>query len=171
MKQSEFLQNILPFKDKAYRLAKRLLVSSDEAEDAVQEMYYKLWKNKQQLASHTNIEAMAMTVTKNYCLDRLKSKQAGNMTLTHSNFTEKETPLEKKVEQRDNVTNIHKWMEELPQQQKIIMQLRDIEQYEFKEIAEIVQLSEGAIRTTLSRARKTIKNKLIKAHQYGMATR
>ncbi len=170
MKQSEFLQNILPFKDKAYRLAKRLLVSSDEAEDALQEMYYKLWKNKDQLTKYKNMEAMAMTITKNYCLDRLKSKQAGNMTLIHSNYQEKETSLEKKVEERDSVANVHKWINELPQQQKMIMQLRDIEQYEFKEIAEVLQLSEGTIRVALSRARKTIKNKLIKAHQYGMAS-
>ncbi len=170
MKQSEFLQHILPFKDKAYRLAKRLLVSSDEAEDALQEMYYKLWKNKDKLTKYKNIEAMAMTITKNYCLDRLKSKQAGNMTLIHSNYQEKETSLEKKVEERDSVANIHKWIDELPQQQKMIMQLRDIEQYEFKEIAEVLQLNEGTIRVALSRARKTIKNKLIKAHQYGMAS-
>ncbi len=171
MKQSEFLKHIIPFKDKAYRLAKRLLVSSDEAEDAVQEMYYKLWKNKNQMASYKNVEAVAMTITKNYCLDRLKSKQAGNLTLIHTEFEGNTTSLDKKVEEKDSVSNIHRWIAELPEQQKMVMQLRDIEQYEFKEIAEVLQLSEGTIRVTLSRARKTIKNKLIKAHQYGMASK
>ncbi|MBS9766920.1 MAG: RNA polymerase sigma factor [Flavobacteriaceae bacterium] len=170
MTESEFLQHIIPFKNKAYRLAKRLLVSSDEAEDAIQEMYYKLWKNKDKIISYKNTESVAMTITKNYCLDRLKSKQAGNLTLIHNDFEENETSLEKKVEEKDSVSNIHKWIAELPEQQKMVMQLRDIEQYEFSEIAEILQLSEGTIRVALSRARKTIKNKLITAHQYGVAT-
>ena len=46
MKQSEFLKTVMPFKDKVFRLAKRLLVSTEEAEDATQELYFKLWKNK-----------------------------------------------------------------------------------------------------------------------------
>ena len=76
MKQKEFLATVLPFKDKLYRLAKRLLVSSEEAEDAVQEVYLKLWKGKHQIKNYKNPEAFAITMTKNYCFDRLKSKQA-----------------------------------------------------------------------------------------------
>ena len=76
MKQKEFLSTVLPFKDKLYRLAKRLLVSSDEAEDAVQEIFLKLWNGKEKIGKYKNPEAFAMTMTKNYCLDRLKSKQA-----------------------------------------------------------------------------------------------
>lgn len=170
MKQSEFIKTILPFKDKAYRLAKRLLTSADEAEDAVQEMYYKLWKNKEKMSAYKSVEAVAMTITKNYCLDRLKSKQAANITLVHSNYKEKTTSLEKQIEEKDSVSNVHRWINELPEQQKIIMQLRDIEQYEFSEIADVLKISEGAIRVSLSRARKTIKEKLIKAHNYGTAS-
>jgi len=46
LEQKEFLNIILPCKDTLYRLAKRLLVSSDEAEDAVQEVFLKLWKGR-----------------------------------------------------------------------------------------------------------------------------
>ena len=85
MNQSDFLKVVLPFKDKVFRLAKRFLVSTEEAEDATQELLFKLWKNKDKLADYRNIEAFAMTMTKNYCYDRLKSKQASNLTLIHSN--------------------------------------------------------------------------------------
>ena len=74
---------------KVFRLAKRLLVSTEEAEDATQELFFKLWRNKEKLAEYKNVEAFAMTMTKNYCYDRLKSKQAGNLTLVHSNYKEK----------------------------------------------------------------------------------
>ena len=56
-------------------MAKRLLVSTDEAEDATQELYLKLWRNKAKLKDYNNVEAFAMTMTKNYCLDQLKGKK------------------------------------------------------------------------------------------------
>ena len=86
MKQKDFVATVLPFKDKLYRLAKRLLVSSDEAEDAVQEVYLKLWKGREVIHKYKSPEAFAMTMTKNYCLDRLKSKQASNLKIVHSNY-------------------------------------------------------------------------------------
>ncbi|MCH2032716.1 MAG: sigma-70 family RNA polymerase sigma factor [Tenacibaculum sp.] len=169
MKQSDFLKVVLPFKDKVFRLAKRLLVSTEEAEDATQELYFKLWRNKEKLADYKNVEAFAMTMTKNYCFDRLKSKQASNLTLVHSNYKEKDTSLEKKIEYKDSVSNVHKLIENLPEQQKIIIQLRDIEQYDFDEICEMVDMKPTAVRVALSRARKTIREALIKQHNYGVS--
>ncbi|WP_299621666.1 RNA polymerase sigma factor [uncultured Tenacibaculum sp.] len=169
MNQSDFLKSVLPFKDKVFRLAKRLLVSTEEAEDATQELYFKLWRNKEKLADYRNVEAFAMTMTKNYCFDRLKSKQAGNLTLVHSNYKEKDTALEKKIEYKDSVNQVHKLIENLPEQQKIIIQLRDIEQYDFDEICEMVNMKPTAVRVALSRARKTIREALIKKHNYGVS--
>jgi RNA polymerase sigma-70 factor (ECF subfamily) len=168
MKQSEFLTTVLPFKDKVFRLAKRLLVSSEEAEDATQELYFKLWKNKGKLANYKNVEAFAMTMTKNYCFDRLKSKQASNLTLVHSNYKEKETGLETKIEQQDSVSQVHELIAKLPEQQKLVIQLRDIEQYDFDEIAKMLDMKPTAVRVTLSRARKTIREELVKQHNYGI---
>jgi len=169
MKQSEFLETVLPFKDKVFRLAKRLLVSVEEAEDATQELYMKLWKNKKQIQNYKNVEAFAMTMTKNYCFDRLKSKQASNLTLVHSNYEEKGTSLQRKIELNDSVSKVHQLIDNLPEQQRLIIQLRDIEQYEFDEIAKLLNMKPTAIRVALSRARKTIKEQLIKQHNYGVS--
>lgn len=169
MNQSDFLKVVLPFKDKVYRLAKRLLVSSEEAEDATQELFFKLWKSKEKLEEYKNVEAFAMTMTKNYCYDRLKSKQASNLTLVHSNYKEKDTSLDKKVEYQDSVNQVHKLIEELPEQQKLVIQLRDIEQYDFDEICEMVNMKPTAVRVALSRARKSIREELIKQHNYGIS--
>jgi len=169
MKQSEFLKTVTPFKDKVFRLAKRLLVSTEEAEDATQELYFKLWKNKEKLEGYKSVEAFAMTMTKNYCFDRLKSKQASNLTLIHSNYKEKDTSLDRRTDLNDSVSIVHQLIENLPEQQKMIIQLRDIEQYEYAEIAEMINLKPTAIRVSLSRARKTIKEQLIKQHNYGIS--
>lgn len=168
MNQSDFLKVILPFKDKVYRLSKRLLVSSEEAEDATQELFFKLWKNREKIADYKNPEAFAMTMTKNYCYDRLKSKQASNISLVHSNYREKETSLEKKIEYKDTVDYVRRLIEKLPKQQRLIIQLRDIEQYDYPEICQILDMNPTAVRVTLSRARNTIREQLIKQHSYGV---
>ncbi len=169
MNQSDFLKVVLPFKDKVFRLAKRLLVSREEAEDATQELLFKLWKSREKIADYNNVEAFAMTMTKNYCYDRLKSKQASNLTLVHSNYKEKDTSLDKKIEHQDSVNQVHQLIEKLPEQQKIILQLRDIEQYDFEEICKMVDMKPTAVRVALSRARKTIREELIKKHNYGVS--
>ena len=167
MQQQQFLDTILPIKDKLYRLAKRILVSNDEAEDAVQEVFLKLWKGKDHIVSYKNPEAFAMTMTKNYCLDRLKSKQASNLTIAHSNYQNSEN-VQKKVEVNEEVELVFELMKTLPEKQKIIMQLRDVEQYEFSEISQMLEIKETAIRVALSRARKTIREQLIKQINYGI---
>ncbi len=168
MTQAEFLHTVMPFKDKVFRLAKRLLVSREEAEDATQEILLKLWKNKKKMETYKNVEAFSMTMTKNFCLDKLKSKHAQNLKIVHSNYQDHTTSLQKQVELNDSVNWVGKIIEDLPEQQKIILQLRDVEQYDFSEIAKMLDMNETAIRVALSRARKTIREQLTKTHNYGV---
>ncbi|MGY8934005.1 MAG: RNA polymerase sigma factor [Flavobacteriales bacterium] len=168
MEQKEFLNTILPYKDTLYRLAKRLLVSSDEAEDAVQEVFLKLWKVRDKIDNYRSPEAFAVTMTKNYCLDRLKSKQASNLKIVHSNYKNSEN-IERAIEANEGVELLTKIMQTLPEKQKIIMQLRDIEQFEFAEISQMLEINETAIRVALSRARKVVREQLIKQYNYGIS--
>jgi RNA polymerase sigma-70 factor (ECF subfamily) len=168
MKQKEFIATVLPYKDTLYRIAKRLLVSKDEAEDAVQEVFLKLWKGKNSIKNYRNPQAFAVTMTKNYCLDRLKSKQAGNLKIVHTNFQNRDN-LEKQLEANDSVSIVFKIMETLPEQQKLVLQLRDVEQFEFSEIAQMLDSTETAVRVNLSRARKTVRDQLIKNYNYGVS--
>ena len=168
MTQKEFLLQIMPFKNKAYRLAKRLLISSDEAEDATQELFVKLWNKRDDIAELKSIEAYAMTMTKNYCFDRLKSKQASNLKLVHTNYVSKDVSLDKKVELDNSVQIVKRLMNQLPEQQRIIIQLRDVEEYDYDEICEILDMNQTEVRVALSRARKTIREQLIKTHAYGL---
>jgi len=168
MNQHEFIHLIAPFKDKVFRLAKRLLVSTEEAEDATQEVLVKLWNKNESLGSYNSVEAFAMTITKNYCLDQLKSKRAGNLKIVHNNFTDREPGLHQQLEDTDSLNWVEKIINTLPEQQRLIIQMRDIEQYEFAEIAKILEMNETAIRVALSRGRKTIREYMIKTHSYGI---
>jgi RNA polymerase sigma factor (sigma-70 family) len=168
MTQTEFLNIVMPFKDKVFRLAKRLLVSTEEAEDATQEVLLKLWNNKKKIQEYKNVEAFSMTMTKNFCFDKLKSKQAQNLKIVHSNYEDHNTSLQKQVELNDSVNWVARIIEDLPEQQKMIIQLRDIEDYDFDEIADMLEMNKIAVRVALSRARKTIREKLTNTHNYGI---
>jgi RNA polymerase sigma-70 factor (ECF subfamily) len=168
MTQTEFLNLVMPFKDKLFRLAKRLLVSTEEAEDATQEVLMKLWAKKKGIGKYRNVEAFAMTMTKNFCLDRLKSKQSGNLKLVHSNYADEKSSLQKEVEVRDSLEWVGKIMESLPEQQKMVLQLRDVEAYSYDEISEMLDMKPTAVRVALSRARKSVRDQLIEKHSYGI---
>lgn len=161
MKQQEFIALIHPFKDKLFRLAKRMLVSREEAEDATQEVLLKLWKSDTTI--YKNVEAMAITMTKNYCLDQLKAKRSKNISLVHTNYGDTSS-LEKKVMDKDDLLWVEKIIDTLPEQQRMIVHLREIEAYEFAEIAEILSMNETAVRVALSRARKSIKKQFANIH-------
>ncbi|MBU0941400.1 MAG: sigma-70 family RNA polymerase sigma factor [Bacteroidetes bacterium] len=168
MNQYDFVQIINPFRDKLFRLAKRLLVSTEEAEDATQEVLVKLWNKNNSLNKYNSIEALAMKITKNYCLDQLKSKRASNLPITHNNYKDQQSTAEQKTEVNDCLQWVEKIINQLPEQQQILIQLRDVEQYEYAEIAQIVKMTESAIRTTLSRTRKTIREKMQQKNNHGI---
>jgi RNA polymerase sigma factor (sigma-70 family) len=167
MQATDFIHLVQPVKDKLFRLAKRLLVSVEEAEDATQEVMLKLWKQKDKLHEYQSVEAMAVTMTKNYCLDQLKSKRANNMSLVHSNYTDNTASLERKLEGEDTWRWVENILSTLPEQQKMVFQLREIEGHEFSDIASMLDMSETHVRVTLSRVRKMIKEQIEKKHRYG----
>src|SRR5574343_187350 len=162
------MQLVNPFKDKVFRMAKRLLVSTEEAEDATQEVLVKLWHKNDNLGEDKSIEAVAMTMTKNYCLDQLKSKRAGNMQIVHNNYQDKQASVETQIEHQNTLHWAEKLINDLPEQQRIILQLREIEEYEFSDIAQVLEMNETAVRVALSRARKTLREQIEKTHNYGI---
>lgn len=168
MNQNTFINLINPVKDKMYRLALRLLISKESAEDATQEVFLKLWNGNEKIKDYANLEAFAMTVTRNYCLDQLKSKQNNNLKMIHNNYESHERSIHDQLETTDELEQVSLIIKSLPEQQKIIFQLRDIEQYEFEEIAKITKMNETAIRVALSRVRKKIREELLKKHNYGI---
>jgi RNA polymerase sigma-70 factor (ECF subfamily) len=168
MNQNEFMQLVNPFKDKLFRIAKRLLVSTEEAEDATQEVLAKLWKRNESLDEFKSVEAVAMTMTKNYCFDQLKSRHANTMRIVHNNFSDSEASVQEKIEETDTWKWVEKIINDLPEKQKLIIQMRDIEEMGYEQISQILEMNEQAIRTALSRARKEIREKMIKKNHYGI---
>lgn len=166
MTVEKFKIEVLPIKHKLYRFALRLLRNVPEAEDVVQEVLIRLWIRRDKLAAYRSIEAFAMTVTRNLCLDKLKLK--GNKTdeLTERNEQVHEKTPYLAMETSDAYNKIRELIDLLPEQQRMIIHLRDIEGYGYDEIAEVMGITENTIRVNLSRARKKIRDGMIKKYSY-----
>jgi len=162
-----FKIEVLPLKHKLYRFAKRLVVNYAEAEDVVQEVFLRLWSKRDQLQDVKSIEALAVTITKNLCLDKLKSKS--NKTIEFKEYHEQttaETPY-KSMESSDSYNKVNELINQLPDQQRMIIHLRDVEGYEYEEIAKMTGMNPNAIRVNLSRARKKVRELMEKTYDYG----
>lgn len=162
----EFKINLLPLKNKMFRLSLNLFRNRDDAEDAVQEVLVKIWKMQNKLDDIKNIEAFAMTVTRNHCLDKLKSKRNKFMSLNEDIVKQAESDPYEVTEATDLVATVKKVMLQLPEQQRTIVHLRDIEGYDFEEIMKITGWEMNYLRVNLSRGRKRIKETIIKMQQY-----
>ena len=166
MTVENFKIEVLPIKNKLYRFACRLLRNSHEAEDIVQEVLIRLWTRREKLKEYRSIEAFAMVITKNLCLDKLKLKSNKTEELNQRNelFTEITPYVE--METSDSYNKIRELIDQLPEQQRIIIHLRDVEGYAYEEIAELTGLTENTIRVNLSRARKKIREIMINKYSY-----
>lgn len=165
MTQHEFVNKVMPFKDKLFRLARRILNEPD-AEDIVQDVFYRLWSRQDDIGKYRSLEAFAMVVTRNLCLDRVKLKSYRNEGLEEWNEPVDNKSPDKMAELKNDVDMVHKVLQTLPEQQRSVLQMRDIEQMEFEEIGEVMSMNLNAVRVNLSRARKAIRDEIRKMHNY-----
>jgi RNA polymerase sigma-70 factor (ECF subfamily) len=168
MTSEDYNKHILPVRDKIFRFSLRLLSSEAAAKDATQDVLMKLWNMRAKLSGVANVEAYAMTMTKNLCYDVLKSKHHKTLELVHNSYSETDSGLGSQIEARDEVDLVKKFIDALPDQQRAIIQLRDVEQFSNKEIEEIMGMNSTSVRVALSRARKKIMNELKKTSAYGL---
>lgn len=154
-------------KDKVYRFAKKILNDHDDAQDVMQDVFERLWKMRKELNKFNSVDAFTIRMTKNLCLDRIKHKK---VKYTKLKLIREQTDIMKTDDYSKTETSeiIKMLIERLPEKQKMIMHLRDIEGLEFREIAEIMEMELNAVRMNVSRARKTVKEQLIKIMNYGL---
>jgi len=166
MNLQEFQKTVVPLRDKLFRFAKRFLDNTEEAEDAVQEVFIKLWNRREKLDEYRSVEALAMVTTKNFCLDKIKVRRYPVESMDHHRLFLENIPGETRADHSDLMSGVHRAIKTLPEQQQMVIHLRDVEGYEFKEIAEILAMNENAVRVNLSRARKRIREMLINTEVY-----
>ena len=169
MREISFRNDILPLKDKLYRLALRITLDSAEAEDVVQDTMIRVWNKREEWPQFESIEAYCLTVARNLAIDRSQKMEAQNVELTPETHEMPDalTPYEQ-LAQDEQMKIIHRLVSELPEKQRTIMQLRDIEGRSYKEIADVLQITEEQVKVNLFRARQKIKQRYTEIEDYGL---
>ena len=152
-----------------YRFAQRLLKDEEEAKDIVQEAMIRVWNKRDEMHTYLNMEAWCMRIVRNLSLDRIKSKQYNSDSLdTTYNLSAPGANPEQKTEIDNTMENIHNFIASLPDKQRQIMQLRDIEGFSYKEIGDILDLDANNVKVNLFRARKSVRENLLNINAYGL---
>lgn len=158
MELKQFKITVLPLRNKLLSYAQKLTESPDDAEDAVQEVMIKLWNKRLELEQCRNIEAFATTMTHNLCIDMWRAKHTDNVSLDYVQMAHSSGNPEQLLEVKDEIHLMHEIIDSLPTLQRTIMRMKDIEEYETEEIANITGCNPEAIRSNLSRARKKVRD-------------
>lgn len=171
MKEISFQNDVLPLKNKLFRLALRITLNREEAEDVVQDTLIKVWNARDRWQEFDSIEAYSLTIARNLSLDRIKKMENQNDSLEEQN-TERldentSTPSERMI-QKDKLNIVRNIIDELPEKQRSCLQLRDIEGKSYKEIADILSITEDQVKVNIFRARQTVKQRFQQFDRYGL---
>jgi RNA polymerase sigma-70 factor (ECF subfamily) len=149
---------------KLYAHAYRMLRDKEGSEDAVQEVFVKLWKMNTRLEEYESVEALAVTMVKNYCIDQIRKQkyielgENGAFSLYHDS----EPSPQEKLESKETSALMHRIINNLPEMYRDIIQLRDIEELTYEEIADKTGQNINTLRVNLSRARKSVRDEFKK---------
>lgn len=169
MREISFRNDILPLKDKLYRLALRITLDTAEAEDVVQDTLIRVWDKRDEWPQFDSLEAYCLTIARNLAIDRSRKMDAQSTELTPEvrEMPDAWTPHDR-LEQDEQMSLIHTLVNELPEKQRVMVQLRDVEGKTYKEIANILQVTEEQVKVTLFRARQKIKQRYTEIEDYGL---
>ena len=161
-----FKIQVLPVREKVYRLSLRMLRCNDDAEDTAQEVMLKLWVMRDQLATYRSVEALAVKIGKNICINKIKARRHSSSEEAFDAMQEPAPAPDRQLEAADSVAMVTRIIDRLPEMQRMVIRLRDIEGYQPAEIAEIMACDESAVRVNLSRARKKVKEIFFKINHF-----
>ncbi|MCI5744252.1 RNA polymerase sigma factor [Phocaeicola faecicola] len=169
MQKISFRNDILPLKDKLFRLALCITRNREEAEDIVQDTMLRVWNRREEWNVWETVEGFCLTICRNLAIDRSQKMDARHVELTPevTELPDMAAP-DKLMERDERLGLLHRLIAELPEKQRTILQLRDVEGKSYKEIAEILQLTEEVVKVNLFRARQRIKLKYNEIDTYGL---
>jgi RNA polymerase sigma-70 factor (ECF subfamily) len=161
MENVSFRTTVLPLSDRLFRLALRITMNRAEAEDVVQDTLLKVWEQREEWERIDSLEAYALTVCRNRALDSLKRMGRDTRSLDEMDGSSHATDSGlRRLEAREQLSLVRKFMDGLPEVQRTIMLLRDIEGKTYQEIAQTIGVSETQVKVYLHRARTKIRKEL-----------
>ena len=177
MREIDFRNDLLPLKNKLFRVALRITLDRPEAEDVVEDVLVKVWEQREtpEVQQVQNLEAYCLTMTRNLALDRSQRHDSLNVSLDDAehghiatDHADNAPTPDQLLEKEDRMRWVHILFNQLPEKQRTILQLRDIEEHSYQEITDIMGIGESDVKVTLFRARQALKLLIEKSSHYGL---
>ncbi len=173
MSKAIFDNEVMPASEKMYRYALSILKNPDMAHDVVQDCLIKIWQNRQKLPEVKSIDSWVMRITRNHCYDWVKMNRYSlwvDKDINRDDIGIKEnTSADQNTLVNDQMNWLNKVIDTLPQKQKEVYHLREVEELTYQEIAEVMSLTLAEVKVTLHRTRGKIKESIKKIEAYGLA--
>ncbi|MEM9834863.1 MAG: sigma-70 family RNA polymerase sigma factor [Bacteroidota bacterium] len=162
MSAQRFHEQVWPLRDRLYRLALRLVGEGAEAEDVVQETMIKIWEKRTDLDEIHNLEGWCMRLVRNLGIDKLRSRQRKGLTSLDQAALMQENGAgpARQLEGKDAMEQLQKMLQNLPEQRRLVVQLREIEGLSYKEIAAALDISVDQVKTDIHRGRQQLRRTL-----------
>lgn len=152
-----FQTTILPLKDRLFRLALRIMANRQDAEDVVQETMLRLWRQRERWEQIESLESYAMTSCRNIALDSLSKTDNRLPSIEDEQPREQAQDPYHQMFQREQLQRVRDLMADLPEKQRTCMHLRDFEGLSYREISDVLQITEEQVKINIFRARQAIK--------------
>lgn len=166
MNKTEFRLKVFSLSERLFPMISRMLGNHANAEDAIQEIMMKLWVKRRLIGQHPNVKGFVFLTARNYCIDIIRKKKLEIDTAPLQLEVLKSEHEQEQLEWKELNIIIRKILKTLPEQQREILIMRDLEGYDFIEIAAATQLKIEHVRVLLSRARNHVSIKLEKQYCY-----
>jgi len=172
--QAAFKSLVENYQQAAFSLAFRIICNEDDARDVVQESFIKIWRKIESYRENSSFISWMFKIVSNSAIDKLRQQKRSNSilidrhpeNLLHANYHDWENEIDNK--EMGNIIN--SLADGLPEKQKLIFVLRDIQGLSAKETGDILDLSDSVIKSNLYHARIAIRNKLIKTQEKERST-
>lgn len=158
----------MPVSQKMYRYALSILKNNDTAHDVVQECLLKIWDKREMLSGIRSPESWAMRITRNQCYDWVKTNRYTIEAETVPLISESDETDHDSI-MNDSMIWLDKILASLPQKSREIFHLREVEEFTYQEIAEVMSLSLSDVKVSIHRSRQKIKSSFQKIEGYGIA--
>ncbi len=154
-------------RDKLFRYALRFVKDGESAEDVVQDVMVKLWQKREESDQIENIEAWLMVLTRNRSLDILRKVKDNYVSMDEAyTVSDNEPKADTLMENADFMAQLDDCLKQLPEKQRTIFHLREIEQMSYEEIAQMSGFNLDDVKVSLFRARKHIQRMLSKINSF-----
>lgn len=163
MELNEFINTVTAVRNRMLQQAQTYLRDTDDAEDVVQEALAKLWQMRQRIDDAEKMAHLASVIVKNTSLNAIRNSKSKATLLSHDGdvgrIVSSDSP-QRQMEEKETRERLQQIITQLPDKQRAVMRMRNVEQLSYKEIAQVLGTTESSVRAMICKARATLMKQL-----------